>query len=171
MMALTFPTAFFVVRHVVYASIQRLISFVKIQRYKRNRKSCVINNNDDFEEDIANYSMHLFQREYNVKNSPFWQHVMITSILFSIPLTLSMFIVDLGAAMSIIGALSSVNLAFVFPCVAHIKQSRYGFWSYITEATTKGKINAFAAIYPPLLLAMLGGFIAVYGVISALQTV
>ena len=176
MMALAYPTAFFVVRHVIYAGYCRLVSLIKIQLYKRRRRRTINVQNGSYstattlEEDVNNYSMHLFRAEYNVKNAPLIQHLIFTCLLFSITLILALFITNLGVAMSLIGNLSSVNLAFILPCITSIKCSKYGFCSWIKEDTLKKKFNAWMEIYPPLLLALLGGFIAIYGVISTLQT-
>ena len=173
MMALAYPTAFFIVRHVIYVGYNRLVSLIKIQLYKRkvrNRRRIMNNGDIDYDQDIANYSTHLFNTEYNVKNAPLYQHLIFTITLFAVPLILAMFITNLGVAMSIIGNLSSVNLAFILPCITSIKASKYGFFSWINESTWKDKWNAWMAIYPPLLLSLLGGFIAIYGIISTLKS-
>ena len=170
MMALAYPTAFFVVRHVIYAGFCRLVSLELRYNYINGGVRRRTMQSMTFEQDIANYSLHLFESEYNVKNAPLYQHLIFTIILFSIPLILALFITNLGVAMSIIGNLSSVNLAFILPCITSIKASKYGFWSWIHENTLKKKWNAWMAIYPPLLLAILGAFIAIYGVISTLAS-
>ena len=183
-MALTYPTGFFVVRHIVYANWNRFMSIIKIMRYKRNKRnqkkkihfhgSLNINRDTDgnilsIEDDVADYSMHLFKSEYNIKNAPLWQHLLFTFIIFFSNLGLALFIDNLGAAMNIIGSLSSVNLAFVLPCISHINASKYSFLSFAKEKGIKNKYNAFMTIYPPALIAMFGIFIAIYGVISTLQ--
>ena len=175
MMALTFPTAFFVVRHVVYVAYVRLLSLIKIQKYKRNRKKVMmiipnINNMNAYAEDIDDYAKRLMRNENNVMNSPLIEHVVVTSILFFLPLTISMFVTNLGATMSIIGNLSGINLAFVLPTFTYIKASRYGFWSWIHAETLREKWRAWLEIWPPFILAWFGIFIAVYGVVLTLNT-
>jgi len=188
MMALTFPTAFFVVRHVVYAAYCRTISLFKIWRFKQRAEAIeqrLINAKlaDNIEQQVIErsqvidvsvrcgveveaYAQSVYGEEYTVKNAPLIHHVICTCILFFIPLTLSMWVLDLGMAMSIIGSLSSVQLAFVMPCLTHIKASQYGFGSFVTEKTLKGKWNAWMEIYPPFILAVFGVCLGVYGIID-----
>ena len=192
-MALTYPTGFFVVRHIVYANYNRLISLIKIfkygQRRRRRRKlhfhgplginadmdhhydhSHDSDGNDiSLEDDIENYSQYLFNSEYNIKSAPLYQHLIFTFIIFFSNLGLALFIDNLGTAMAIIGSLSSVNLAFVLPCVSHINGSQYKLSSFMTERNIKDKFKAWITIYPPLFIAMFGIFIAVYGVYQTLN--
>lgn len=194
-MALTYPTGFFVVRHIVYANWNRLMSLIKICKYSRRRKRKMhffhgplgvnadmklhyehhhhINDPDrsnsvSLEDDIAEYSQYLFKSEYNIKTAPLYQHLIFTFIIFFSNLGLALFIDNLGTAMAIIGSLSSVNLAFVLPCISHINGSQYNFVSFITERSLNDKFKAWITIYPPLFIAMFGIFIAIYGVYQTL---
>ena len=185
MMALTFPTAFFVVRHVVYAGYCRVVSLVQIKRFRARTQriqSRLIN--DDrirsaslhsqrmtvARDEVLEYAESLYRQEYNVKSAPLVHHLISSCILFFVPLALSMFVVDLGTAMSVIGSLSSVQLAFVMPCITHIKASEYGFGSFATERTLSGKWRAWTAIYPPFILAVFGVCLAVYGIVDVMRS-
>jgi len=175
MMALTYPTAFFVVRHVVYANYVRLVSLIKIKRFERKRKKVMllgdVNNDLDLpRDDVVAYSKQVMDNECNVANAPLIQHVVVSSIIFFIPLTVAMFVTNLGTTMSIIGSLSSMNLAFMLPCFCSIKSSEYGFWSWISAETAREKWNAWSEIWPPFVLGMFGAFIAIYGVILTLTS-
>jgi len=191
MMALTFPTAFFVVRHVVYAACCRLVSLVRVQQFRKNvRRSEYKRINSDFDRrsvsvssvssavnseparpmmvvEVKVFMENLFRGEYNVKNAPLSHHVATTCTLFFFALGLSMVITDLGTAMNVIGSLSSLQLAFLMPCLMHIKASPYGFGSCVTEERWSGKWNAFLDIYPPLFLAVMGVCLAILGVVDA----
>merc|ERR1739842_88302 len=104
----------------------------------------------------------------NVKNAPLSHHLICTLTLFFIPLLLSMFLTVLGTALSIIGGLSSVQLAFVMPCMCHIQASEYGFGSFVTERTIGRKWKGWASVYPPFILAVFGVLLAVYGVVDVI---
>ena len=171
MMALTFPTAFFVVRHVVYAGYSRMASLIRIRRFKQKtqRVQGQLINWEETMDAVEAYAQSVYRKESNVKNAPLVHHVVCTCILFFIPLALSMFVDNLGAAMGIIGCLSSVQLAFVMPCLTHIKASEYGFGSFATEQTMAKRWDAWCTIYPPFILAIFGVFLGIYGVVDIVR--
>ena len=86
---------------------------------------------------------------FNIEGIPRFS-VEYNCVLFRLSDTTShLYINDLGTAMTIyIGSLSSVNLAFVLPCVAHINTLKYRFNSFVYEKTLHDKL--------PLLIAMFG---------------
>eukprot|EP01084_Bolivina_argentea_P110153 196756_1 len=158
--ALTYPTCFFVARHVLYALCIRSNSLFKIYLFKKQKPTIMR---------LSEYSQFLYDTEYTVKSSPLFHHLLVTILIFFVTLFVALIVDDLGAAMSIIGNVSSVNLAFVLPCIFHIKSSTYGFTSCCREQTIKNKFKAALTIYPPTFLILIGLAIATHGVMSQFQ--
>merc|ERR1712013_249062 len=197
-MALTFPTAFFVVRHVVYAATMRCVSLLRVAMFRRSRsgrkqtmlmqhrgpidvesspqmltdESSLGSSQSSVDQEVTAYAQRLFDAEYNVKTAPLWQHLLCTAFVFAVPLVCSLFILDLGVAMSVIGSLSSLNLVLVLPTLFYVKANwkRFGLLSFLAERSLSAKWTAWREVYPPLMLAVLGAVMAVHGVISTLTT-
>lgn len=143
-MALTYPIPLFIVRHISYAVYIRW-------KYKDSK-------------------IHNFEQKvnYNIEHASYSIHFLFSLIIFGSTLTISMFVDNLGIAMSLIGNLSSINLAFVFPCLFYIKTCDY-HWKFWQYHQYKDQINSFLAIYPPIILAIFGGIMCPYSIILTLS--
>eukprot|EP01083_Nonionella_stella_P207343 753343_1 len=101
-MALTYPTAFFVVRHVVCASFRKIVVILQIWKYRKDKKKIMINCigsgdhlGNDFESDVRMYSNNLYRKQYTVQNAPLWQHIIFTCLIFFINLGLALIVDNL----------------------------------------------------------------------------
>jgi len=145
-MALTYPIPLFIVRHIVYEAYTRW-------KYRKLQRSM-----HDLEARISS----------GIKDTSLKNHLLFSCTAFFSSLAISMFIDNLGVAMSVIGSLSSVNLAFVFPCAFYLNTVQYDwrFWKY---DTLKLQCDAFLSWYPPALLGIFGVFIGIYSVVITLM--
>ncbi len=132
-MTLTFPGSFFLVRHILYGWFQKLY--------------CVYSTN------YANNFM-----PYSVQSSPIFHHLTFTLSIFVIVVITSLFLDDLGVVMSVIGSVSSVNLAFVFPCLCYM--------NITLKSDSLCAYRIMLNLLIPFLITMTGITIAVYGVAS-----
>ena len=121
--ALTYPIPLFVVRHIFYAI------YIRWKHRSKQVKDDVINADDD--------AIHDFEEEvnYGVEHASLGNHLLFSCTIFFSTLTISMFVDNLGVAMSIIGSISSINLAFVFPPLFYIKATSYNFrfWNIMQQ--------------------------------------
>ena len=147
-MALTYPIPLFVVRHICYAV------YTRSKYIGHHKKEASIH---DFESQV----------NYNVKHASFIHHILFSSCIFFSTLTISLFVDNLGIAMSIIGSISSINLAFVFPSLFYLKTCGYK-WQVWQYNHTRQQFTAFLALYPTLALAIFGAIIGVYAIVLTL---
>lgn len=174
-MALSYPTAFFVVRHVLYMTYQK-ISF-SIRQYKRRKrwimKQKIIAGNDTTTNITTDEGIELINRRqfeessFTIKTSPLMHHGVFTVGLFCINITLALYITNLGIALNLVGSIASVNLIFIIPASCWYKccEYDYKFWRY---KTWKEKFMAFNAIYGSIGLVIVGSIIGILGVLSVL---
>ena len=134
-MTLTFPGSFFLVRHIFYGWFQKLYCV-----YSRNYQ-----NN--------------FQ-PFTVQTAPLSHHLLFSLSIFISIVVISLFTQDLGIVMSVIGSVSSVNLAFVFPCLCYMK--------IMLQSDKLCVYRIMLNLIAPLFITITGAMIAIYGVYSAL---
>eukprot|EP01084_Bolivina_argentea_P186656 321688_1 len=132
-MTLTFPCSFFLVRHIFYGWFQKLY--------------CVYSTNH------SNNFM-----AYTVQSSPIFHHLSFTLTIFIIIVIMSLFVDDLGVVMSVIGSVSSVNLAFVFPCLCYM--------TITLKSNTLCVYKTMFNLIIPFVITLTGITVAIYGVAS-----
>eukprot|EP00484_Ammonia_sp_Unknown_P027260 CAMPEP_0197024838 /NCGR_PEP_ID=MMETSP1384-20130603/5316_1 /TAXON_ID=29189 /ORGANISM="Ammonia sp." /LENGTH=468 /DNA_ID=CAMNT_0042453293 /DNA_START=85 /DNA_END=1491 /DNA_ORIENTATION=+ len=136
-MTLTFPGSFFLVRHILYGWYIKLVA-----HYGHSS-------------DSGNHSFTLF----TVQTAPLSHHVMFTVGIFSAVVATSLFIDDVGVVMSVIGSVSSVNLAFVFPSLVYMK--------LLLKSDKMCVYRIMMRMIVPFCITVAGVMIAVYGVATS----
>ena len=176
-MALSYPTAFFVVRHVLYMSYQKIIFSIKQykrrQRWESKQKRIMKIQKDGGDINMTQDGIELINKRtfeessFTVKTSPLMHHGLFTVGLFCINITLAVYITNLGIALSLVGSIASVNLIFIIPAICWYKccEYDYQFWKY---KTLKERFIAFNAIYGSIALVIVGSIIGILGVSSVL---
>jgi len=134
-MTLTFPGSFFLVRHILYGWFQKLYCV-----YSRNY-------NNNF-------------MPFTVQTAPLFHHLLFTLSIFIIIVSISLFVDDLGIVMSVIGSISSVNLAFVFPSLCYMK--------IVLKSEKLCVYRIMLNLLAPLLITITGILIAIYGVATTI---
>eukprot|EP01084_Bolivina_argentea_P233985 393964_1 len=160
-MALTYPTAFFVVRHVLYMSYQKIVYCTKRKRIMRNINVDNIMTNQDFN------NLTFENNSYTIKTSPLIHHMIFTILLFCTNVIIALYINNLGIALVLVGSIASVNLIFILPAIFYWKSidKNYTFWQYKGAIN---KLNAFKDIYGSLLLVAFGLMIGIIGISSVI---
>eukprot|EP01083_Nonionella_stella_P024798 68347_1 len=207
-LSLTYPSAFFLVRHIVYSSSQKvyvaykfamenekklkrvmtkkkLYLMQKKTSFRKQRPVFYVPSNEDvsvqrvtsFEEyewgidlDERKERLYIIESEiYTVQTAPIVHHLSTTCLIFATNLACGLTVNNLGLVMGVIGSLSSVNLALVFPCLCYLKTYE---WDLVFDKQTKLVRRVTAVMYalPAILVTVLGVWFAIYGVISSLQT-
>ena len=126
-MAFVFPTAFYVVRHILYAMVYR---------------------------GMENY-------EHANKRNKF----LFTIIPWTLFLATGLFLRNLGFVMSLAGLLSALNIAFVLPCLCHLKVGTPYSWRF-WRATKGYKCAAFIDTFPSVIMIVFGILIGIVGTIG-----
>merc|ERR1712013_51039 len=103
-MAWSYPSSFYMVRHIILAATQRLFGSAHSERH------------------------------FTVHSAPMWLHLTLTALIFSCNLALALCVRNLGSVMSVVGNLPSMNIAFVMPCLCFLKlkRGRWAFWKRST---------------------------------------
>ena len=93
------------------------------------------------------------------------KQIIFTIIPWSVFLTTGLFLDDLGFVMSLAGLLSALNIAFVLPCLCHLKVgTKYSI--YFWTAPKGQKCAAFIDTFPSLILIVFGIIAGVTGSIG-----
>ena len=188
-MALSYPTSFFVVRHVIYMSYQKVLFSIqqyRIQKRWENKQKRIMkiqrDNNNDMEQNtndggnggniiLTDDGIELLNKKtfeessFTIKTSPLMHHGLFTIGLFCCNISLALYINDLGIALNVVGSIASVNLIFILPAICYWKCCGfdYKFWKY---KTWREQLEAFNAVYGSICLVILGSAIAVIGISS-----
>eukprot|EP01084_Bolivina_argentea_P158652 276337_1 len=174
-MALSYPPAFFVVRHIVYSSAQRMHASFKAFRFSISTSSprSIMSHHQEINTraiEIANKETH-----YTIQNAPLTHHILFTGLVFFSNLGIALFIDNLGIAMSLIGSISSMNLELVLPALFYMKiciQDETMFDPIIwkqSNYTQKLYLIITNGLFMPLCLVILGIILAITGVLSSLN--
>ena len=184
-MAFTFPTAFYVVRHIVfsltheiyYKCCKKSVKYKNTQtaentRNKRQRKSksscsssssSTTSENDNGGDD--DYDSSLIDRleqerredEFPIfENAGFCKRMIYTLVLWGMFLVPSLYLTDLGFVMSLTGLISAIMIAFVLPCACHLKHSKYPLKFWTVEGGFFKQMEAFFHILPDTSLVIFG---------------
>ena len=166
-MILTYPLAFFVVRHVFVAFTQKygILNCFNSLKAKSQYIRQLSTQNDTNEHTMYNIDHASMDEnhEYNVHSLPTKPHIIFTTLLFISNLIIALFVDNLGIAMSIVGNISSINLGFVLPCVCYLKINIPYKDLYDSKIPIYTKISIIMNIICCLTIAVVGIFIAIYG--------
>ena len=155
-MAFSFPITFYVVRHCLFVFFQLIMSPSPSSTSSNNNKE-IINDENENENEIHE----------SIQNAPLWKHLLMTFLLFISVLLIALVVDSLGMVMSLVGSIACVNLGFVLPCACYLKISPYkiAFWK---ENTYDKSILSLKNIFVPVILIIVGIFLAVYTTIDTL---
>ena len=161
-MAFTFPTAFYVVRHIVFSLTHELYYKCFYNKKKEKRKIG--------DESQQNESQFLDDMQFPIfENASFFKRTCYTLILWTMFLIPSLYLTDLGFVMSLTGLISAIMIAFVLPCACHLKHSKYPLKFWTVKGGFLQKMNALFHILPDTSLVIFGviaGVIGSYNVIA-----
>ena len=148
-MAFSFPIKFYVVRHCFF-------EFFHMNFLTSNENSEMDEKVDDSEHE-------------SVQTASLCKHLLYTLPLFAITLAISLVVDDLGIVISLVGSISCVNLAFVLPCACYLKltPSKLKFWN---ESTFDKSMKSLKTVAFPLILLIVGAFLAVFTTVGTLVT-
>eukprot|EP01083_Nonionella_stella_P039387 107131_1 len=174
-MALSYPPAFFVVRHIVYSSAQR--AYASFQYSFRSSPRNVMRYHSDIDVQSRAVDMAQQQMFYTVQNAPLCHHICFTLLVFFSNLGIALCIDNLGIAMSIIGSVSSMNLELVLPSLFYIKicvEDATMFDPLVWNDASfvrKGYLMARNGLFIPLCLVVIGIVLAITGVLSSFDLI
>eukprot|EP01083_Nonionella_stella_P152756 490055_1 len=193
-LSLTYPSAFFLVRHVIYSSSQKVYAMyvhgfentIKLKKFMQMKKmKCIkleaagqLNRDFTFENSIQNTGEEFDERKakrllllneiYTVQSAPLSHHLTLTLCIFAANLVCGMYLKNLGLVMGIIGSLSSVHLAFVFPSLVYLKT--YDWKQLQNSKSMTDKCYGILLNIPAVALIITGILLAIYGVISSVAS-
>ena len=177
-MALSYPPAFFLVRHIVYSASQRAHASFQSFRYSINTTSprSIMTHHQEINSraiEVANKTIF-----YSVQNAPLAHHIGFTLIVFFTNLGIALFIDNLGIAMAMIGSISSLNLELVLPALFYIKICTQdhdfidqNLWNQASQLKKLQIIISNRELMIPSILVILGTILAVTGVLSTLNII
>mmetsp|Transcript_54229 Transcript_54229/g.86767 ORF Transcript_54229/g.86767 Transcript_54229/m.86767 type:complete len:512 (-) Transcript_54229:295-1830(-) len=176
-MALSYPPAFFLVRHIVYSASQR--TYASFHSFAYSVQSMSSRSIMSHHQEINTRAIEIAQKTFfhTVQSAPLSHHLATTLIVFFSNLIIALFIDNLGIAMSLIGSISSMNLELVLPALFYIKicvDDESVFEPQVwRESSMLQRLMLMVknGLCLPMSLVVIGLFFAITGVLSSLNVI